>query len=179
MDVRPALALVALAIGCAPGAPSHVGSPITALGAGAAFTVIEAFSATCPCQRAHDALLVAMMAEYGPRGVRFVVLDAETGRTQPDDDAEALARGYLVPIRRDASAALVRSLGGEYATYSVVVDREGRVRYAGGIDSDHDVPSATSRHYLRDALDALLAGREPEIKEGKALGCVLSLPEGR
>ena len=149
---------------------------MVAIADGAPWTVIELFSATCPCQRAHDGRLTALIREYQPRGVRFVILDAEAGRSQADDDVEAHARGYPIAIRRDDRAVVARSLGATFATYTVVIDRQGRIRYAGGIDSDHGEATDTSRSYLRDALDALLVGAEPPIVTGKTLGCVLALP---
>jgi hypothetical protein len=37
-------------------------------------------------------------------------------------------------------------------------------------------PAATE-HYLRDALDALLAGRPIEVPRREALGCLINFPE--
>ena len=141
--------LALLATACAPRTPARAPPEIVALAAGAPWTVIELFSATCPCQLAHDARLASIIRDYEPRGVRFVIVDPEAGRTQADDDVEARARGYPIAIRRDDGAVVARALRGRFATYTVVIDREGRIRYAGGIDSDHGEATATSRPYLR------------------------------
>jgi hypothetical protein len=140
---------------------------------GAPLTVVVFFSSHCPCQRAHDERLRALAAKYAPAGVRFVLVDAETDATRQRDESEAKARSYPFPILADPSGSLADSLGAEYATYTVVLDAKQRVRYQGGIDSDKQYMTEDARFFLRDALDDLLAGRNPTVPVGKTLGCVL------
>jgi hypothetical protein len=149
------------------------GPSITELTRGAPLTVVVFFSGHCPCQRAHDERLRALAAKYGPAGVRFVLVDAEVDASPQRDDVEASARGYPFPILANPSGSLADSLGAEYATYSVVLDAEHRVRYQGGIDSDKQHLTEDAHFYLRDALDDLLGGRSPTVPVGKTLGCVL------
>ena len=95
-------------------------------------------------------------------------------RASPDiDAAEAARRGYAFPILIDPKARLADALGAEYATYSVIVDAQGRVRYRGGFDSDKTHMRESAAQYVRDALDDLLAGRPPRVAEAKTLGCAL------
>jgi peroxiredoxin len=135
--------------------------------------VLFFFANHCPCQAAHDARLRDLYARYHVRGVDFLAVDSEVGATPSRDAAEAAVRGYPFPILIDQGGALAKRLGAQYATESFVIDREGTVRYHGGIDSDkrHLHPDATP--FLRDALDDLLADRPPRRSEGKALGCAL------
>jgi hypothetical protein len=51
-----------------------------------------------------------------------------------------------------------------------VLDAERRLRYRGAPDSDYDDPEAGAA-WLREALDAVLAGREPPRAETKPVGC--------
>jgi thiol-disulfide isomerase/thioredoxin len=180
---RASLAAACLFLaGCASvQAPPHGSVPVIAgegpslddLTRGAPLTVVVFFSSHCPCQRAHDERLRALASKYGPAGVRFVAVDAEAGASRPRDEAEARARGYSFPILDDPSGSLADSLGAEYATYTVVLDAGQRVRYEGGIDSNKQHLTEDASFFLRDALDDLLAGREPRVPEGKTLGCVL------
>ena len=87
--------------------------------------------------------------------------------------SEARRRGYPFPILRDRGAKLAEALGAKYATYSVVLDPQARVRYRGGIDTDKSHVHDDATAYLSDALDDLLADREPRVAEGKTLGCSL------
>jgi peroxiredoxin len=139
----------------------------------APFTVIVFFSALCPCQRAHDARLRELFAQYHPRGVEVVAVDAEATSTLASDREEARARSYPFPILSDPDGAVADALGAEYATYAVVVDGSGRVRYRGGLDSNRKYLTDDAKLWLRDALDDLLAGVEPAHAETTTLGCAL------
>ncbi len=140
----------------------------------APFTVVEFFSAHCPCQEVHDARLRALYTDFAPRGVGFYAIDAERGASAERAKHEAAERRYPYPLLVDPRGASADALGAEFATYTVILDRDGRVRYAGGIDSDRTHLTDDAHAYLRDALDDLLAGREPRVTRGKALGCALS-----
>jgi peroxiredoxin len=155
--------------------PGTDGAPrrLTDLARQAPFTVIVFFSAGCPCQRAHDARLRELHALYGGRGVQLVAVDSEAGATVAADRDEARARGYPFPILSDPEGAAADALGATWATFAVVVDAGGRVRYRGGLDSDRIHVTEGASLWLRDALDRLLAGREPEPAETEALGCAL------
>lgn len=135
--------------------------------------VITFFSADCPCQRVHDARLRELYERYRPRGVEFVALASETGTSPASAAREARERGYPFPLLVDAEARVADALGAEFATYTVIVDAEGTIRYRGGIDSDmHDLRPDASM-WVRDALDRLLAGGSPSPSNTKALGCPL------
>ena len=155
--------------------PLHARAPddVVRLTGGAPLTAITFFSAHCKCQRAHDDRLKKIFADFAPRGVRFVMIDSEADASPDLDGAESRARGYPFSILSDPDGRFADLLGAEYATYTVVVDARGTVRYHGGLDSDRDHLSSDARPWLRDALDALLRGDEPADADPKTLGCSL------
>jgi thiol-disulfide isomerase/thioredoxin len=140
---------------------------------GSAFTVVTFFSASCPSQKLHDARLVELARAYAPRGVRFVAIDAEAEAEVERDRAEAAARGYPFPLLVDPSGAWADRFDATASTESFVLDRDGRVRYRGGIDSDRTHASPSVRPWLRDALEALLAGQEPPRATTTPQGCAI------
>ena len=111
------------------------------------------FSADCPCFRAHEARLAALARAYEPRKVRFLLVDSEVDASLERDAVLSRERGLGIPIVIDANAVLADALAAEYATYSVVLDRAGTVRFRGGIDSDKSHLRADATPYLGDALD--------------------------
>ena len=135
-------------------------------------TVLVFYSEHCPCFRIHEARLVELARTYAPRGVRVIFVDSEVSASVERDSRAASERG-LPAIALDPGAKLADAVGADYATYSVVLDPQGRVRYRGGIDSDKDRLHDDPQSFLRDAVEDLLAGREPRVAEGKALGCAL------
>jgi hypothetical protein len=185
---RPAPALLCFVCGC--GAAAHAGDfgrvpslrlegtgneTTDALGLveSAPLTVFVFFSPECHCLAQHEGRLRALHERYRARGVRFVMVDSEVRGSPARDHEEAERRAYPFPILYDRHARLADSLGAEYATYSVVVDRTGRVRYRGGIDSDKTHLHDSATPYLEDAIDDLLGGLAPRLAEGTTLGCAL------
>jgi hypothetical protein len=177
------LALV-LAAGCAHPATMRVPDVTLSATAGppmvlprdlgtAKFTAFVFFAKGCGCFSAHQDRLREMSAKFAPAGVRIVFVDPETGRTATGDAQEAESRALPAAIYLDPGAQLAKALHAEFATYAVVVDAAGKVRYHGGLDSDKSHLRGDSTPYLADALTDLLAGREPRVAEAKTLGCVL------
>lgn len=181
----PALGLCALMSlgGCAPASAER--APVAfvtpqgerleppALFAGARWTVLVFYSSTCHCVAAHESRLAALQAKYQGHGVRFFWVDSEVGASEARDGAEARRRGLAFPILLDPAAHAARRLGARFAGDSLVLDAAGAVHYHGGIDSDCDHLRDDAVPYLKDALDDLLAGREPRVPPGPALGCSL------
>jgi hypothetical protein len=174
------VALVACKESIVPSVPSLVlhGTDDASLSVGTALrehaaTVIVFFSASCPCQRAHDARLRDLITQDSPRGVGFLVVDSEESATAALDAEESRVRGY--PIWRDDGGKLARALDAEYATYSVVVDASGKVLYRGGFDSDKSHLRDDRASYLADAIDDVVERRPIRRAEAKALGCTLQL----
>lgn len=137
------------------------------------YLVVTFFSSTCPCQAAHDPRLKDLHSQWYRRGVAFIAVDSEANSSLANDIAEAKRRAYPFPILSDPEGKLADALGAKFATYTVILDREGRIRYRGGIDSDKSHLTEKARHYVRTALSQLLSGQDPNPAEGKTLGCFL------
>ena len=90
-------------------------------------------------------------------------LDAMRERVQADG-------GWPVPYLRDESQEVARSYGAQTTPDVFVVDAQGTLRYRGAPDADHGDPAAGAA-WLREALDALLEGREPDRTETEPVGC--------
>jgi hypothetical protein len=140
---------------------------------GARVTVLVFFSRHCCCLDVHEDRLRTLYADSHPRGVQLFTIDSEVGASREGDDVESARRAYPFPILVDPGGRLADALGAEYATYSLVLDADGRVRYRGGIDTDKTHLRADATPHLRNAIDDLLAGRAPRVTSEKAMGCAL------
>jgi hypothetical protein len=141
----------------------------------ASLTVVEFFSAHCPCQAQHDERLRALAASSRNRSVAFIAVDSEAAATVVRDASEATRRGYSFPILVDREGRAARAMRADYATYSLLLDRTGRVLYRGGIDSDRSHLRDDATPYLRNAIDDAVAQRPVRLPEAKTLGCSLVL----
>jgi len=140
--------------------------------ADAKVTVLVFFSADCPVQKAHDARL-RELASLREQGVQVLLVDSEAGATLRRDKEEARARGYPFPILIDDQARLAEALKIRFSTTSLLIDSEGRIRYRGGIDRDSGHVRPNTPFLLKEGAERMLAGKEPDPAETKALGCFL------
>lgn len=130
----------------------------------------------CPYVIAYEPRMVALANEYGARGVDFMAVNANDATRYPDDGlqpmkARARERGFPFPYVRDDSQALVRTLGARFTPEAYVFDADRKLRYHGRIDDNHRDPVRVTSHDLKNALDALLEGKDPPALETTAFGC--------
>jgi hypothetical protein len=80
--------------------------------------------------------------------------------------------GFAFDYLYDEEQTLARALGSERTPEVFVFDRDRRLRYHGAIDDNRD-ETAVTRHYLREALDAVLEGLDPPVAETPPVGCTV------
>lgn len=153
--------------------PSGRALTVAGLASSAKWTVLIFFSRDCHCLTVHEPRVAKLADALRSQGVRFFWVDSERRASVEADAVEARRRGLTFPVLIDSHARLADALGAEYATYSVVIDSNGAVRYRGGIDNDKTHLHDDATLYLGDALADLVEGREPRAAESNVLGCAL------
>ncbi len=147
--------------------------------------VIVFTSNHCPTAQAYETRLKKLVAEYQPRSVAFLAINPnnpeavrldEMGYTDLGDTFEemkirAANRGFNFPYANDGATQTVAGKFGAAATPHVFIfDRSRHLRYQGRID-DSEREDLATQHDTRNALEALLAGREPPVTHTKVFGC--------
>jgi peroxiredoxin len=131
----------------------------------------------CPWVQAWEGRMRAIQRDYAERGVRLVAISSNDAARFPEDSFEEMARraqreGYNFDYLYDADQSVARALGSERTPEVFVFDSERRLVYHGAIDDSRDETAVTA-HHLRDALDAVLEGREPPVAETPPVGCTV------
>jgi len=128
--------------------------------------VVVIFRSTlCPYSNFYNELLKSMTAEYARKAVLFVAVHSDRWETEDDIRVHASKFGHTFPIIRDPNGRLARLLDARRTPEVFLMDGEGKLRYHGRIAAKIGTPD------LRNALDALLAGRAIEPAVTKAFGC--------
>src|ERR687896_183883 len=123
----------------------------------------------CPYALAWHDRLTQVARDYDGRA-RFLAVNPNNAETHPRDSFDAMKErveadgGWPHPYLRDESQEVARAYGARTTPDVFVVDAEGRLRYRGAPDADYDDPSRDAG-WLRGALDAVLARRDPEPAE--------------
>jgi peroxiredoxin len=138
-------------------------------------TVLVVTCNHCPYVIAWNPRLRDVAEDYAPRGVRFLAVNANDAARYPADSPAAMERfvrdqGWPIPYLHDESQEVARALGAQVTPHVFVFDADQRLRYRGAPDADHQDPGQNAQ-YLRDALDAVLAGAEPASAETRPRGC--------
>lgn len=140
-------------------------------------TVVAFISARCPVSNAYGDRLEALYADYVARGVEFRFLNPNVNETDVETSENAKRHGYRFRVERDAMSELALKLGAEFTPEVYLLDKDGSVRYHGGID-DAQNPARVKTQGLRLALDAVLAGKTVAVPVTKAFGCTIKRPRG-
>jgi len=94
------------------------------------------------------------------------------GDTVDDMGERSREKGFVFPFLYDESQEVAQAYGASRTPEVFLFDAEHRLVYHGTPDSDHQDP-AGAEPYLRDALEAVLAGRAPAVQEIPPVGCTI------
>lgn len=140
-------------------------------------TVIVFTCNHCPYALAWHDRIARTARDYADRGVRFLAINPNDSERYPRDSYEAMRQrverereAWPMPYLRDESQAVARAYDAKTTPDVFVLDGDGRLRYRGAPDADHEDESQAAG-WLRSALDAVLAGQEPELAQTRPVGC--------
>jgi peroxiredoxin len=135
--------------------------------------VVLAFIATqCPVSNAYNERMAAFAKEYEAKGVAFVGINANKQESPAEIVEHAKAHGFSFPVLKDDGNKKADELGAQVTPETYVFDASWTLRYHGRIDDDKSGKAIASQD-LRNAVDALLAGKDVPVKEAKAFGCTI------
>jgi thiol-disulfide isomerase/thioredoxin len=141
----------------------------------------------CPTAQYYEERIKALARDYQAKGVAIVAISPndpeavrpdELGYTDLGDSFEEMKirardRQFNFPYLfggGDEFEPVSKRYGPVATPHAFVFDAERRLRYVGRIDDSERI-QYVKRQDLRQAIDALLAGRDPEVKETKVVGC--------
>lgn len=167
--------------------PDITGRPLKPFEPAGAANVIFFIATDCPISNSYAPEIQRVCREYGPRGVSCSLIyeDVDTAQsgTRLDDEVRKHLHEYRyadIPAAVDRSRAIAKQARASVTPQAVVIDRAGTIRYRGRIDNFYAAlgqprQQVTERD-LRNALDAVLAGRPVPKVETEALGCYIVDP---
>jgi len=127
----------------------------------------------CPIAKAYEARMQAFSEEYAKKGVALVAISVskEKDDSLPMMTARAKEEGLTYAYLHDASQAIGKEYGATLTPQTFVLGPDRKVRYMGAWDDAWRESETPEENYVRDAVDALLAGNEPAVSEKRPFGC--------
>lgn len=157
--------------------PDTAGATWSALNSGppSPATVVVFTCNHCPYALAWHERIAQVARDYADRGVRVLAINANDADRYPRDSFDAMKarvdrEGWPMPYLHDATQEVAHAYGAKVTPDVFVLDDEGRLRYRGAPDADYEDP-ALGAGWLREALNAVLAGETPARPETKPVGC--------
>ncbi len=134
---------------------------------------------TCPYAVASEERMVALDAEFKPKGYPVIAINPNNPVVQPDDTFELMQEkakeaGFTFPYLYDESQSIYAKYGATKTPHVYLLQKENGkniVKYIGAIDDNVRKASAVKERFLANAVNELLAGKEVNLKETKAIGC--------
>ena len=136
----------------------------------------------CPYALAWHDRIIALAHDYSQRGVRVLAINPNDVTRYPRDSTEAMRARVQggefdeVPYLRDESQEVAHAYDAETTPDVFVLDAAGLLRYRGAPDADYEDVSQRA-DFLRDALDAILDGRDPVLAQTPPVGCSIKWRE--
>jgi peroxiredoxin len=138
----------------------------------------------CPIVRHQLPRLAEIRDAYEEKGVAFLLINSNLQDHRDTIAHEAAEFDIGFPILVDESQLIGESMGFERTAEVFVIDPNNRWRlaYRGPVDDRVSYAAQraeANRHYLVDALDAVLAGGPVQVATAEAEGCLINFPGRR
>jgi peroxiredoxin len=143
--------------------------------------VLEWWNERCPVSARHAkaGTMKELAGRYADKGVVWLAVNSTEGSDVASNAKAAAAVKLNYAILDDAKGAVGKAYGAQCTPHMFVIDKAGKLAYAGAIDDDADgekKPEARA-NYVARAIEALLAGKTVETAETKPYGCGVKYAE--
>jgi peroxiredoxin len=127
---------------------------------------------TCPVAVAYEDRMIKLVNDYKNKGVELVAINVNKDDRNSMEAMKERAekKGFPFPYLFDPSQQIARDYGATVTPHVFLLDQERKVAYMGAID-DNMKEDAVKKHGLKDAIDAVLDGKKPEVTQTKQHGC--------
>jgi peroxiredoxin len=137
----------------------------------------------CPFAKAYEDRIIALNKKYSAQGYPVIAINPNNPDKAKDDSYElmqvrAKEKGFTFPYLFDDGQKIYPQYGATKTPHIYLLqktDKGNVVKYIGAIDDNYEDESAVKQKYVENAVNALLQGKEIEVKETKAIGCTIKV----
>jgi peroxiredoxin len=125
----------------------------------------------CPVSNAYNTRMAALGKEYAAKGVPLVGINSNKTEPAAEVKEHAEKHGFTFPVLKDEGNKVADAYGASHTPEVFVLDPKGNLIYHGRIDESQDDARNVKSPDLRNALEAILAGKPVPTAQTKAFGC--------
>jgi peroxiredoxin len=134
-------------------------------------TIVVFLSVQCPVVKVYNERLNKVVEDYSAKGINFIGINSNYTET-PEKVKTHTEENYKFPVLIDKGNVIADKFSAYATPEMFFFDKTGKLVYHGGIDNDRTGENVTT-NFLRDALDANLAGKAITKAETRAIGCTI------
>lgn len=132
----------------------------------------------CPYVQAYEDRIKKLQDDYKEKGIIVIALNPNEDVNYPDDSFEnmkerAAEQNFNFLYLRDEDQSVARAYDATHTPEIFLFDKNRRLAFHGKIDDNWQDPTKVQNHYLRNALDELLEGKEISVPETFTIGCTI------
>ena len=134
----------------------------------------------CPIVRQAIPALREVRDEYRAKGIEFLLLNSNLQDSSESIAKESKEFGFDLPILVDSKQQVGEALGVQRTSEVFVIDpKSWKLVYRGPIDDRlaYERQRPATKLYLKDALDAVVAGEPVKVAQADGVGCIVNFPE--
>lgn len=130
----------------------------------------------CPWAKAWEARIADIGNAAKKAGVGVVAINSNDPEAYAEDNMDGMKKRaktlkITYPYVVDATSDVARAFGATRTPEAFLFDASGNLVYHGTIDDNAKEPEKVTQRYLKEAVDAVVAGTEVPMAETKSLGC--------
>jgi peroxiredoxin len=128
---------------------------------------------TCPYSKAYNQRIITLNEKYSSKAFPVITINANDGGGDSYDDMVRIAKkkSYKFPYLFDETQQVAKAYGATNTPHVFVLTKELKVAYIGAIDDNARNAEAATKHYVDDAVEALLENKLVPVTKTKAIGC--------
>ncbi len=135
----------------------------------------------CPFSQAYEDRIIALHKQFAPKGYPVIAINSNDKDIEPEDSYEEMikrAKEHQYPFNYlyDVTQEVAIAYGAARTPHVFVVQKQKDdfiIKYIGAIDDNTDDPEVATKHYVADAVNSLIEGKEVAVKSTKAIGCTI------
>ncbi|HRI00615.1 MAG TPA: thioredoxin family protein [Saprospiraceae bacterium] len=130
----------------------------------------------CPYAKLYEDRIIALAKKYRSKNIEVIAINPNDPEVVPEDGFKqmkqlAKKKKYPFPYLLDDGQKVYPQYGATKTPHVFVLNADRRVVYIGAIDDNAKHSEEVKKKYVEDAIESILNGTEPEVKEAKAIGC--------
>lgn len=132
----------------------------------------------CPYVQAYEERMKQIQEDYQQKGVTVIAINSNEDVNYQDDSFENMKKradeqNFNFLYLRDDDQSVARAYDATHTPEIFLFDEDRKLAFHGKIDDNWQEPEKVQNHYLRNALDELLEGKEISVPETFTIGCTI------